>query len=150
MCIRDSFKTVQIPRLLYFIGKYSNSNPAATHKKSPARESAGFNLPVNLQHSPESECEGVFWHIQQGIRASQHGYGVGPGARQHAGKVETSGLHLGGVEQLFTRTFGQLVLSNFGHTGPQVSKDRVTRVHQVIPVSYTHLRAHETDSYLVC
>src|SRR5680860_1685511 len=24
------------------------------------------------------------------------------------------------------------------------------RRHEIIPVSYTHLRAHETDSYLVC
>src|SRR5664279_5875529 len=42
----------------------------------------------------------------------------------------------------------QLVVAAFNYLPSQVV--RGVHVGFLIPVSYTHLRAHETDSYLVC
>src|SRR5680860_1159556 len=39
---------------------------------------------------------------------------------------------------------------NFGWDLTQDTRGVDTPVHEIGPVSYTHLRAHETDSYLVC
>src|SRR5665647_2308632 len=41
-------------------------------------------------------------------------------------------------------------LAEHGDLDAALLEHFVRREHRLIPVSYTHLRAHETDSYLVC
>src|SRR5664279_6012588 len=61
---------------------------------------------------------------------------------ERVGFDERLDLHLGIEHEVECGGVG------LGRAAPVADRTRVER-HQV-PVSYTHLRAHETDSYLVC
>src|SRR5664279_6134125 len=45
---------------------------------------------------------------------------------------------------------GQVVLADAAAVVADVEREHAAGEREIDPVSYTHLRAHETDSYLVC
>src|SRR5665647_2597855 len=74
----------------------------------------------------------------------------------HAGSCDPDGLHVGRIgtsrrERLDNRLLNHLLercrrSARIGHSPREYGHLR----HDLRAVSYTHLRAHETDSYLVC
>src|SRR5690554_3360410 len=110
-------------------------------KKARLRAENGLLLCLQPDSNPVLDNEGFFRHIQQAVCTGQHGFCVGLGARQQALEVEARRLNLGVVEHLLGGAFGHLVQCHLGHTGPQVSEDCVTGVHQVIHSSGTHFLA---------
>src|SRR5690554_11179 len=106
-------------------------------KKARLRTENGLFQCHQPDSNPALDGEGFFRHIQQAVRASQHGFGVGLGTRQQTLEVEACRLNLGVVEHLFRGAISHFVQSHLGHTGPQVSEYRVTGVHQVVHRSGT-------------
>src|SRR5664279_893599 len=52
--------------------------------------------------------------------------------------------------QVLVHPFGDPILAQLGRIDGTNQTARIDRRVEGLPVSYTHLRAHETDSYLVC
>ena len=70
---------------------------------------------------------------------------------QFVSKLEND-LSIDQINEIKTDLFGKngLISSKFKTIGSISESDRKKFASDLNPVSYTHLRAHETDSYLVC
>src|SRR5665647_3667375 len=129
MCIRDSRPTAH-PALL-------DERPRLLVWRHPSHRMASYRRPGRpYSHPTRFPVPDEYLEPRYLQRAREKGWGRGPDAGSH---LRTAGGDHGGLGHCRRVR---------AHDGPAPMARVADRASD--PVSYTHLRAHETDSYLVC